>query len=521
MSNSLRNVFLFISMILVPAGGWASAQIDARMLRMPDVSATQIAFVYAGDIWVVPKTGGTAQRLSSPLGEEALPRFSPDGQWIAFNANYDGNTDIYVVPAKGGTPERITHHPMPERTLDWYPDGKSLLIAAWMESGRQRFRQLFQVSRNGGLPSRLPVPFGEFGSISPDGRTLAYMPKSRDYRTWKRYRGGMMPEIWLFNLQTLESENMTRGRGNEGHPMWHGDVLYFLSDRGPKKRHNIWSYHMKTRRFRQITKFEKFDVHFPAIGPSDIVFEAGGKLYLLDLDKERYRQVKVQVVTDSRTLKPKTEKVGKRIANAWISPTGKRAVFEARGEIFTVPEEHGAIRNLTNDSGVGERYPTWSPDGRFIAYWSDKSGEYELYIRKPDGSGEEKLTSLGPGYRYRPYWSPDAKMIAFVDQAMRIQILERESGEIRQVDRGLYMFQGPLDSFRVSWSSDSRWMAYSRGLKGTRQSAIFAITMTPAPPSIPTASTSTFSPTEPSLPATVILTIPGSTPMRPASLPPP
>ncbi len=458
---------------LVAFAGTLRGQVDARMLRQPDVSATHITFVYAGDIWLAPKTGGMAQRLSSPAGEESFPRFSPDGSVIAFSGNYDGNMDVYAVPTMGGEPMRITHHPMGDRMLGWYPDGDGILYASSMESGRQRFSQFFRAPAEGGLPEKLPVPYGEFGAVSADGNWLAYVPIQRSFRTWKRYRGGMAPDIWLFNLNDYSSQNLTGSDANESHPMWHGNTLYFLSDRGPNQRWNIWAYDMEAETFRQITSFEDLDIHFPAIGPSDIVFEAGGRLYLLDLGSEQYSEVNIDVVTDLATLKPRNENVAGLIFNGWVSPTGKRAVFEARGDLFTVPAEHGPVINLTASSGVAERYPAWSPDGKSIAYWSDRSGEYELTIRPADGSGaERKLTSYGPGYRYQLYWSPDSKKLAFVDQAMVIRVHDVESNRTTEVDQGKWMYHGGLSGFRVSWSSDSRWMAYSRGMDN-RAGAIF------------------------------------------------
>ena len=439
------------------------AGINARMLRQPDVSQTQIAFVYAGDIWLVPKTGGTAVRLSSPAGEESFPKFSPDGSSLAYSANYDGNVDIYIVSVSGGMPKRITHHPMADRVLDWYPDGKSLLFASPMMAGRDRFNQLFKVSRDGGLPEKLPVPYGEFGSISPDGKTLAFMPESQDFRTWKRYRGGWAPDIWLFDLQSLAAKNMTNSPAADAHPMWSGKMIYFMSDRGPELRNNIWAYEPDTQKMRQVTQFPDFDVHFPSIGPGDIVFEAGGRLYLLDLKKQKPQEVTIEVVTDEASLKSRPEKVARLIENTFISPTGKRVAFEARGDIFTVPAENGPIINLTTSSGVAERYPSWSPDGKWLAYWSDRSGEYELMVRPADGSGsEQSLTTLGPGFRYALYWSPDSKKIAFADQAMRLWIAERESKQTKQIDKGGALFHGALEGLRFSWSPDSRWLAYDR-----------------------------------------------------------
>lgn len=466
----MRSKFLSLPAMLLAGvllfGDSALAQVSARMFRQPDVSATRIAFVYAGDIWVVPKEGGLAHRLSSPRGEESFPRFSPDGSRIGFSANYDGNTDVYVVPALGGDAVRVTHHPAGDRMLDWYPDGASLLYATSMTAGRQRYNELYRVPASGGLPEKLPVPYGEFGAISADGRTLAYMPKSRDFRTWKRYRGGWAPDIWLFDLETYAFENLTASPANDGHPMWHGRTLYFLSDRGEEQRYNLWAYDPDTKAFRQVTRFTDYDIAFPAIGPEDIVFEAGGRLYLLALATEQMREVKVEVVTDLVTLKPRVERVSNRIEGAWLSPSGQRAVFEARGEVFSVPAEHGPVRSLTASPGAAERSPAWSPDGKLIAYWSDRSGEYELWVRPADGSGEErKLTSYGEGFRYRPYWSPDSKKLAFIDQAMRIRVFDVESGRTADVDRGVGMYHGALASFRPSWSADSRWLAYHRDLE--------------------------------------------------------
>jgi len=451
----------------------AFAQVDARLLRFPDVSEHHIAFVYAGDIWVVSKGGGVATRLSSPPGEELFPRFSPDGSRIAFSGNYDGNTDVYVMPVMGGEPLRLTHHPAADRLVDWSPDGDRLLFASSRHSGVQRFNQLFLVPSVGGLPERLPVPYGEFGALSLDGRRLAFTPKDRGFRTWKRYRGGMAPEIWLIDLQTLDARNLTSSDANDAQPMWHGDTLYFLSDRGPAQRANIWATDLTSGDMRQVTRFRDFDVTFPAIGPSEIVFQAGGRLFLMELAGEGYNEVPVDVITDLAGLRPHRVKVGDLIQSAEISPTGKRAVFEARGEIFTVPAEHGPIRNLTQSSGVAERFPAWSPDGESIAHWSDRGGEYELTVRAADGSGEEKiLTSIGPGFRYQPYWSPDSSKIAFIDHTQTIQVYGVDSGETSDVDRALAMLHGELQGFHVSWSADSRWLAYDRDLE-TGNNAVF------------------------------------------------
>lgn len=470
---AMRNAIpLLLIAALLPVATSGQAQVDARMFRYPDVSQSHIAFVFAGDIWVVEKEGGLAMRLSSPRGEELFPRFSPDGSRIAFSANYDGNTDVYVVPALGGEPTRVTYHPGTDRLVDWSPDGR-LLFASARRSGVTRFSQLYLIPAAGGMPEQTPVPYGEFAALSPDGRRLAFTTKARGFRTWKRYRGGLAPDIWLFDLETLDATNITEHEANDELPMWYEGTIYFLSDRGPERRYNIWAYEIEGADLRQVTHFTDFDISWPAIGPADIVFQAGGRLYLLDLSSEEQREVKVNVVTDLASLRPRRQSVGDNIQSAHISPSGARAVFQARGEIFTVPAEHGVVRRLGDGSASAERYPAWSPDGKSIAYWSDASGEYELLLKPADGKGEGRtLTSLGAGYRYRPFWSLDSKKIAFIDHTQTIKVLDVESGQLTEVDRGLYWLHSTLQGFEVSWSSDSRWLAYSRDLE-TGNAAIF------------------------------------------------
>ncbi len=474
-SKLCLSAFLFAHLAAARADGG----IDARMMRYPDVSATQIAFVYAGDIWVAPKTGGQAMRLSSPKGEETFPRFSPDGSKIAFSGDYDGNVDIYLIPAAGGLPKRLTYHGAPDRMLEWYPDGKSILFASTRSAEKDRFNQLFKISADGGLPEKLPVPYGEFGSISADGKTLAYTPISTDFRTWKRYRGGMNPAIWLFDLQTFAFKDLTGNDAANSIPMWHGSTLYFLSDRDENKRANIWACDTKTGAFREITKFADLDVHFPSMGPEDIVFENGGRLYLLNLATEKYDEVKIQVLTDRTTLKPHLEDVSKSAHEADFSPNGKRVVFEARGDIFTVPAEHGVVRNLTASSGVAERFPAWSPDGKTIAYFTDRSGEYELAIRPADGTGKEEiLTKLGPGFRFHISWSPDSKKLAFIDQTMRVRLHDLDKKETSVIAQELWMYEGNLHGFSPTWSRDSRWMAFPQDSENRRTTIVLYDTTT-------------------------------------------
>ncbi|MBE0538520.1 MAG: PD40 domain-containing protein [Ignavibacterium sp.] len=452
-----------------------NAQINARMFQYPDVSKTQITFTYGGDVWIVAKEGGTAYKLTSAKGTELLSRFSPDGQQIAFSGNYNGNLDVYVMPSMGGLPKRITHHGMADRIIDWYPDGNSLLFASSRESGKQRFNQFYKVSKDGGFPEKLPLSYAEFGVISPDAKQIAYAPISRAFRTWKRYLGGMAPDIFIYDFEKQTAENITNNIANDEFPMWSGNKIYFLSDRGENKRNNIWYYDLSTRQTKQVTSFNEFDIHFPSIGNNEIVFEAGGLLYLLDLTTEKYREVKINVVTDESTLMARNVNVEKMIQNFSLSYNGNRTLFEARGEIFSVPTENGPVINLTQSSGVAERYPSYSPNGKYIAYFSDRSGEYELTIKDLETPfKEKKLTSLGEGFRYKIFWSPDSKSLAFIDQTMTIYVYDLTNEAVVNVDKQLWLYEGDLENFSISWSSDSRYITYAKDLESnTTAIAIF------------------------------------------------
>lgn len=454
---SLLLLILFLSTIN------AHAQVDARMLQYPDVSQTHIVFSYGGDIWIASKQGGIAHKLTSADGAEIFPRFSPDGSQVAFTGNYAGNDDVYVMPSMGGLPKRITYHGMTDLLIDWFPDGKSVLFTSSRESGKQRFSQFYKVSDNGGLPDKLVVPYGEFGVLSPDGKKIAYTPRSRAFRTWKRYRGGMAADIWIFDLENKTAENISNSDANDEFPMWSGNKIYFLSDRGANQRYNIWSYDLSSKEIKQVTDFSAYDIHFPSMGPDEIVFEAGGLLYLLNLKTEKYQEVKISVVTDESTLMPKKEKANNFIQNFWPAHDGNRAVMEARGELFSLPAKDGPVLNVSQTSGTAERFPSWSPDGRYLAYWSDQSGEYELTVRDLKNAGvEKKLTSYGPGFRYQIFWSPNSKMMAFIDKAMEIFIYDMEKNKTTRVDKEKTLYEGGLENFSVSWSADSRYMAYAK-----------------------------------------------------------
>ncbi len=443
----------------------ASADIDPHggMLLYPDVSAEHIVFVYANDLWVVDRAGGMARPLASPPGAEMFPKFSPDGQTIGFVGNYEGDRDLYTISVMGGVAKRITHHPANEQLNGWTADGDLLFSSnGFSGQGQGRQEQLFTVSPEGGMPSKLPIPYGANGALSGDGNWLAYTPHPRDFRTWKRYRGGWASDIWLFNINTFESLRMTDFEGTDSIPMWHNETVYYLSDRGDEHRLNIWAYDTNTKRHEQITSFRDYDVKWPSIGPGDrgrgeIVFQNGSDLYLLNLRDKQSRAIEVTIPGDRPAIADQRYDASELIMGWDIAPGAKRATVEARGDIWTLPAKNGSPRNLTRTSGVAERDPIWSPDGRWIAYLSDETGEYEIFITQSDGKGETRqLTSNGDSYRYMDSWSPDSKKIVFHDKGGAFYLLDVETGESKMVAKN------PSQNARstISWSHDSRWIAY-------------------------------------------------------------
>jgi tricorn protease len=465
--------FIVAALCFFIANNNTIAQIDAGLFRYPDVSKTQIVFTYANDLWLVPKEGGTAIKLSSPPGVESFPKFSPDGNFIAFTGNYDGNQDVYLISASGGVPLRLTQHGAPDRVVDWTPDGKRILFASGRESGRERYNQFYTVSSAGGPAEKLPLEYAEFGSYSPDGKDIAVTFISQVFRNWKRYRGGWNADIHIFNFASQKSEKITTTDASDELPMWHGNSIYFLSDKGPEMRMNLWRYDLTSKATTQLTNFKDYDAHFPSMGPDNIVLEAGGVLYLFNLASQQLKEVKVNLINDRTALKPSVKPVDKFIQYAHISPDGNRALIGARGEIFSVPAEFGYVKALTTSSGSAERYPAWSPDGNHVAYWSDQSGEYELWIMDPSKENSaRKLTSYGPGFRYNLFWSPDSKKIAFIDKAMKIQVFDLATSKTIEVDKGTRMMHGGLQNFSCNWSPDSKWLTYSRDLENYN-SAVF------------------------------------------------
>ncbi len=455
--------FSIISVLLLVLFNLALAE-ETRLLRFPDIYRDKIVFVYAGDLWTVSAEGGMARRLTSFDGYEVFPKFSPDGRLIAFTGSYDGNGDVYVIPAKGGEPRRLTYRPgtgqpsgglsLDDWVVDWFPGGKEILF----RSAREAFpsRKLFRISVDGGFPESLKLPEAGLASFSPDGGKIAYNRKSREFRTWKRYYGGTAQDIWIYDLNTDAVKRITKWKGTDNFPMWSGDKIYFTSDR--EHTLNIYCYDLKTEKIRKITHHKEYDVKWPSLGPGAIVYENGGYLYVLDLSTEKTKKISVEVPSERIFARPTWEKVDDLIFDFGLSPSAKRAVFSARGEIFTVPEEKGEVRNITQTPAIREIYPAWSPDGKWVAYLSDKTGEYELYIRPGDGSGEERrITYDGQCFRFGPVWSPDSKKLLYSDKKLRLFYVDIDKKEPMLVDRAEVS-----EIHDYVWSPDNRWIAYSK-----------------------------------------------------------
>lgn len=436
---------------------------EGRLLRYPNASSTQITFCYGGDIYVAPKDGGLAMKLTSSQGYEMFPRFSPDGLTIAFTAEYDGNREIYTMPNYGGEPYRLTYsmdlQGLPDRMgpdkiiMQWTADGNKILYRARNEVWNAWTGKLYLVDKKGTLPEELPLPRGGFSSFSPDMKKIAYNRVFREFRTWKRYRGGQADDIWIYNFETKKIENITNNSAQDIIPMWYKDKIYFLSDRDHYM--NIFMYDLNTKQITKITNFDKYDVKFPSLGPDNIAFENGGYIYLLDLTTNKYQKVNIQINGDFPNARTKITNVKDNIAKIDISPDGKRALFAARGEIFTVPAEKGLTKRITNTTAVHNRYPVWSPDGKWIAYISDESGDDEIYLIKPDGSNKIQLTKNTDSYKFGLLWSPDSKKILYSDKLMKLYYIDIETKNITEVRKSKVW-----EITDASWSPDSKWIAF-------------------------------------------------------------
>ncbi|MDI6767518.1 MAG: PDZ domain-containing protein [Bacteroidota bacterium] len=443
-------------------------QQETRLLRFPTTYGNQIVFTYAGDLYTVQSNGGVARKLTNDVGFEMFPRFSHDGKWIAFTGQYDGNTEVFLIPSTGGVPKRLTYTATLGRddvsdrmgpnnlVMGWKHDNKHIVFRSRMREFNDFKGQLYLASIDGGIPEQLPLPRGGFCSYSPDDKMLAYNRVFREFRTWKRYRGGMADDIWTYDFNTKKTENITNNEALDIIPMWSGNKIYFVSDRDANKRMNFYAYDLTSKDTKQLTTFTEYDIKFPSLGDNAIVFENGGYIYRFDLATEKAEKVSIQIEEDLIGGRGGIVKVSDNITNYEISFDGKRALFGARGDVFTVPAKYGAIRNLTQTPGVHERSSKWSPDGKYIAYISDATGEDEIYIEPQDGSASAtQLTKNSSNYKYQIVWSPDAKKIMWADRAQHLYYVDIDTKVIKDIA------QSKAFEFRdYTWSPDNKWIAY-------------------------------------------------------------
>lgn len=447
----------------------AHSQPEARLLRFPAIHGNQIVFSYAGDLYTVAATGGTARKLTNDAGYEMFARFSPDGRTIAFTGQYDGNTEIYLMPAEGGVPTRVTYTATLSRDDVSDRMGPNNIVMAWRDNETIVFRsrmierndfvgQLFSVSRNGGLPEQLALPRGGFCSFSPDGKKMAYNRVFREFRTWKRYRGGQADEVWIYDFATKSLTNVTNNPAQDIIPMWSGNKIYFASDRDDLKKMNLYVCDLATSTTTRLTNFTEYDVKFPSLGDNAIVFENGGYIYRLDLATGQSAKVPVMIQEDFASGRGGLRDVSKEVTNYEIAPDGNRALFGAHGDVFTVPAKNGNTRNITETPGVHERNSRWSPDGKWIAYISDASGDNEVYVAPQDGSAPAtQLTRNADTYKYQIIWSPDSRKILWGDKKLRLQYVDVASKTVTQVAQATAWEITDYD-----WSPDSKWIAYAQ-----------------------------------------------------------
>ncbi len=459
--------------ILLLSGFSVSAQ--TLLLQHPTVNRTHVVFAYADDLWSVPRSGGAATRLTSGAGLETAPIFSPDGKHIAFTADYDGNLDVYAINAEGGQARRLTWHPGPDRAVGWSPDSKRVMFTSIRDNETRSFGgRLYTMSLDGGHPEALPLPHADHGCFSPDAKRLAYVPHKLPSRmAWKRYRGGTASLIWLAQLEDSSVKPIPRKDSNDHSPVWIKDRVFFLSDRdGPT---TLFVYDTRSDKVERLIDNRGEDLKSLQGGPDCLIYEQFGAIHLFDVESNRSTKIDIRVQADFPALQPRTVKAAKSITSAAISPTGVRAVFAARGEIFTVPLKKGDVRNLTRTDGAAERDPAWSPDGKSIAYFSDATGEYELHVREQNGYGEPKKFALGkaPSFYYRPHWSPDSTKIAYTDVRANIWLLDLANGENALIDSETY-YTRTID---VGWSPDSKWLTYAKNLKNYLN-AVFVYSLT-------------------------------------------
>ena len=473
MRNTLR-LLACLTVIVTTAAFLRAADDTTRLLRFPATNDQAITFSFGGQLYTVAADGGTARRLTDAPGYAIFPRYSSDGAQLAFTAQYDGNTEVYVMPASGGSPKRLTTSATLDRDDLADRMGPNNIVFGWRHTAaevvfRSRWHsfnpfigQLYTVGLEGDVPTQLPVPRGGFVSYSPDDTKIAYNRVFREFRTWKQYRGGMADDIWIFDLKSGALENITDNPAQDLFPMWASNgKIYFVSERTP--RANLFSYDLATRQTKQLTQFTDFDVKFPSLGGKTIVFEQAGQIWKFDLATEKSSAVPITIREDFAATRPALTNVAKSLASVSPSPDGQRVTVVARGDVFTVPAKDGPTRNLTQTQGVHERSARWSPDGKWIAYLSDATGEFELYVRPQDGKGAAiQLTSNNDTYPFALDWSPDSKKILWADRKQRLRFIDVATKAITTVAENP---DAPIQQY--SWAPDSQWVTYVKQERGT------------------------------------------------------
>jgi len=464
--NCKRLLSIFFLVFLFAGFSFGIDSKDTRMLSQPTICQNQVAFIYAEDLWVANADGSDPKRLTVDNGVESDPCFSPDGKLIAFSAQYDGNTDVYVISSAGGIPKRLTWHPGNDLVRGFTPDGKGILFASQRSSFSGRYNQFFTVSLSGGFPEKLDIPNGWFASWSPDGKQLAYTPLSPSYLQWKNYRGGTISRIWVYSFTDHSVAVIPQPKEgcNDADPMWVSGKIYFTSDRNGE--FNLFSYDQQSKEVKQLTTYRDFPILKASAGSGKIVFEQEGYLHTFDPASGSAQKLTIGIAADLLELRPRFAQGTNYIRWLDISPSGSRVVMDYRGDVLTLPAEKGDPKNLTNSTGVHEKFPSWSPDGKSIAWFSDASGEYQLHIQAQDGKTRARSFQLpSTGFSSYTRWSPDSKKISFVDNGRNLYILDVASGEVKKVDSDELYAPGQFRQMLGDWSSDSRWIIYTRMAK--------------------------------------------------------